>query len=85
MNIKSTILRNFDSQNLEKKLPEYNEEYYKKMLVNFYEEKMRSNATEFNLLFPLKNNIKKYGQILIKDNAMNDFNIVLWQHILTND
>ena len=85
MNIKSTILRNFDSQNLEKKLPEYDEEYYKKMLVNFYEEKMRSNATEFNLLFPLKNNIKKYGQILIKDNAMNDFNIVLWQHILTND
>ena len=85
MNIKSTILRNFDSEHLEKKLPEYNEEYYKKMLVNFYEEKMRSNATEFNLLFPLKNNIKKYGQILIKDNAMNDFNIVLWQHILTND
>ena len=85
MNIKSTILRNFDPDNLEKKLPEYNEEYYKKMIENFNEEKMRSNATEFTLLFPLKDNIKKYGQFLIKDNAMNDFNIVLWQNILTND
>ena len=85
MNMKSTILKNFDPEDLEKKLPEYNEEYYKKMLENFNEEKMRSHATEFSLLFPLKNNIKKYGQILIKDNAMNDFNIVLWQYILTND
>ena len=85
MNMKTTILKNFDPENLEKKLPEYDEEYYKKMLENFNEEKMRSYATEFSLLFPLKNNIKKYGQILIKDNAMNDFNIVLWQHILTND
>ena len=85
MNMKSTILKNFDPDDLEKKLPEYDEEYYKKMLENFNEEKMRSHATEFSLLFPLKNNIKKYGQILIKDNAMNDFNIVLWQYILTND
>ena len=85
MNMKSTILRNFDPDDLEKKLPEYDEEYYKKMLENFNEERMRSHATDFSLLFPLKNNIKKYGQILIKDNAMNDFNIVLWQYILTND
>ena len=85
MNMKTTILKNFDPDDLEKKLPEYEEEYYKKMLENFNEEKMRSHATEFTLLFPLKNNIKKYGQILIKDNAINDFNIVLWQHILTND
>ena len=85
MNMKSNILKNFDPDNLEKKLPEYDEEYYKKMIENFNEEKMRSHATEFSLLFPLKNNIKKYGEILIKDNAMNDFNIVLWQYILTND
>ena len=85
MNMKTTILKNFDPENLEKKLPEYDEEYYKKMLENFNEEKMRSHATEFSLLFPLKNNIKTYGQILIKDNAMNDFNIVLWQYVLTND
>ena len=85
MNMKSYILRNFEPENLERKLPEYDDEYYKKMLENYYEEKMRSNATDFSLLFPLKKNIKKYGQILIKDNAMNDFNIVLWQHILTNE
>ena len=85
MNMKSTVLKNFDPDNLEKKLPEYDEEYYKKMIENFNEEKMRSHATEFSLLFPLKSNIKKYGQILIKDNAMNDFNIVLWQNILTSD
>ena len=85
MNMKSTILKNFDPDDLAKKLPEYDDDYYKKMLENFNEEKMRSHATEFSLLFPLKNNIKKYGQILIKDNAMNDFNIVLWQYILTND
>ena len=85
MNMKTTILKNFEPENLEKKLPEYDEEYYKKMLENYYEEKMRSHATEFSLIFPLKNNIKKYGQILIKDNAVNDFNIVLWQHILTNE
>ena len=85
MNMKTTILKNFEPDNLEKKLPEYDEEYYKKMLENYNEEKMRSHATEFNLIFPLKNNIKKYGEILIKDNAINDFNIVLWQHILTND
>ena len=85
MNMKSYILRNFDPDNLERKLPEYDDEYYKKMLENYYEEKMRSHATEFSLLFPLKKNIKKYGQILIKDNAMNDYNIVLWQHILTNE
>jgi hypothetical protein len=31
MNMKTTILKNFEPENLEKKLPEYDEEYYKKM------------------------------------------------------
>ena len=85
MSIKSNILRNFDSENLEKKIPEYDDEYYKKMIEIFNEEKSRANTTEFNLIFPLKNNIKTYGKILIKDNAINDYNIVLWQNILTNE
>ena len=84
MTIKSNILRNFDSENLENKLPEYDDEYYKKIIEIYTEEKSRSHATEFSLLFPLKNNIKLYGKILIKDNAVNDYNIVLWQHILTH-
>ena len=85
MTIKSNILRNFDSEKLEKKLPEYDDEYYKKIIEIYTEEKSRSHATEFSLLFPLKNNIKLYGKILIKDNAVNDYNIVLWQHILTHN
>ena len=85
MSIKSTILRNFDGDNLEKKLPEYDDEYYQKIIELYTEEKSRSHSTEFSLLFPLKNNIKNYGKILIKDNAVNDYNIVLWQYILTHE
>ena len=85
MTIKSNILRNFEPDNLEKQLPEYDDEYYKKMIENFTEEKSRSHLTEFSLIFPLKNNIKTYGNILIKDNAINDYNIVLWQYILTHE
>ena len=84
MSIKCNILRNYDSEKLEKKLPEYDEEHYKKIIEIYSEEKSRSHATEFSLLFPLKSNIKLYGKILIKDNAINDYNIVLWQHILTH-
>ena len=85
MTIKSNILKNFDSEKMEKKLPEYDDEYYKKIIEIFNEEKSRSHSTDFSLLFPLKNNIKLYGNILIKDNAVNDYNIVLWQHILTHN
>ena len=85
MSIKSTILRNFEPDNLEKKLPEYDEEYYQKIIELFTEEKSRSHSTEFSLIFPLKNNINTYGKILIKDNAVNDYNIVLWQYILTHE
>ena len=85
MTVKATILKNFEPENLEKKLSEYDEEYYKKIIEMFIEEKARSNATDFNLIFPLKRNIKTYGEILIKDNAINDYNIVVWQHILTHE
>ena len=85
MTIKSNILRNFEPENLEKKLSEYDDEYYKKMIEIYTEEKSRSHLTEFSLIFPLKNNIKTYGDILIKDNSINDYNIVLWQYILTHE
>ena len=84
MSIKSAIIKNFEADKLEKKLPEYDEEYYKKIIEIYSEEKSRSHSTEFSLIFPLKENIKTYGDILIKDNAVNDYNIVLWQHILTH-
>ena len=84
MSIKSAILKNFEANNLEKKLTEYDDEYYKKIIEIYTEEKSRSHSTEFSLIFPLKENIKTYGDILIKDNAVNDYNIVLWQYILTH-
>ena len=82
MGLKSTVLRNFDPKNLRKKIDEYDDDYYKKIIEVYSEEKYRSNLTGFNLIFPLKNNIEYFGQILIKDNATNDSNIVLWEHIL---
>ena len=82
MGIKSTVLRNFDPKNLRKKMDEYNDVFYKKIIEIYREEKMRSSLTGFNLIFPLKSNIEYFGQILIKDNATNDSNIVLWEHIL---
>ena len=82
MTIKSIILRNFDKNNLKQKLPEYDNEFYKRIIDNFKEEKSRGELTDFNLIFPLKNNIEFYSQILIKSNYLNDSNIVIWEHIL---
>jgi len=82
MTIKSIILRNFDKNNLKQKLPEYNNEFYKRIIDNFEEEISRSELTDFNLIFPLKNNIEFYSQILIKSNNLNDSNIVIWEHVL---
>ena len=82
MTIKSIILRNFDKNNLKQKLPEYDNEFYKRIIDNFEEEKSRAELTDFNLIFPLKNNIEFYSQILIKSNYLNDSNIVIWEHAL---
>ena len=82
MTIKSIILRNFDKNNLKQKLPEYDNEFYKRIIDNFEEEKSRAELTDFNLIFPLKNNIEFYSQILIKSNYLNDSNIVIWEHVL---
>ena len=82
MTIKSLILRNFDPNKLSQKLPEYENEFYKKILDNFQEEKARAECTGFEMIFPKKDNIDYYGQILIKNNAINDSNIVLWSYIL---
>ena len=82
MTIKSIILRNFDKNNLKQKLPEYDNEFYKRIIDNFEEEKSRAELTDFNLIFPLKNNIEFYSQILIKSNYLNNSIIVIWEHAL---
>ena len=82
MTIKSIILRNFNPYNLKQKLPEYDNDFYKKVIEIYEEEKARSELTDFNLIFPLKDNIELYSKILIKSNSLNDSNIVIWEHIL---
>ena len=80
--VKSKVLKNCDPENLRQKLPEYNNDFYKKMIEVFEEETARSELTDFNLIFPLKNNIEFYSQIFTKTHIINDLNIVLWEHIL---
>ena len=83
ISIKSNIMKNFNPMNLKQKIPEYDNEYYKSIIEYFMEERARSEMTDFNLIFPLKNNIENYSEIMVKSNTLNDANIVLWQHILT--
>ena len=85
MTIKSIILRNFNPNDLKQKLPEYENDFYKKLIEIYEEEKCRSELTDFKLIFPLKNNIEFYSQIFIKSNCLNDSNIVLWEYILNKD
>ena len=76
-------MKNFNPMNLKQKIAEYDNEYYKSIIEYFMEERARSEMTDFNLIFPLKNNIENYSEIMVKSNTLNDANIVLWQHILT--
>ena len=76
-------MKNFNPMNLRQKIPEYDNEYYKNIIEYFVEERARSEMTDFSLIFPLKNNIENYSNIMVKSNTLNDANIVLWQHILT--
>ena len=85
MTMKSNIMKNFNPTNLKQKLPEYDNEYYKNIIESFEEERARSEMTNFNLIFPLKNNVELYSDIMVKSNTLNDFNIVLWQHILSEN
>ena len=85
INIKQKIEKNFNPNNLRGKISEYNQEYYKKMIKTFQEEKMRAETTGFSLIFPKKDNIEYYANILNKNNFVNDANAVLWSHILNNE
>ena len=82
MTLKSNVLKNFSPTNLRRKIPEYENEYYKNIIEYFIEERARSEMTDFNLIFPLKNNIEFYSDIIVKSNTLNDSNIVLWEYIL---
>ena len=44
---------------------------------------LNNKMTDFKLIFPLKNNIETFSDIMVKSNTINDANVVLWQFILT--
>ena len=83
MTIKSNVLKSFNQNDLRQKIPEYDNEYYKNIIEYFVEERARSEMTDFKLIFPLKNNIETFSDIMVKSNTINDANVVLWQFILT--
>ena len=82
INLKSSVVQNFNIDNLKNRTNEYDNEYYKKIIENFVEERARSEMTDFKLIFPIKDNIPTYSDIIIKSNTLNDSNIVLWSYIL---
>ena len=85
LNLRTVVVQNFNIDNLRNKIPEYDNEYYKKMIEIYKEEKDRANVTGFSMIFPKKDNIDFYCKILAKDNKINDANIVLWEYILNNE
>ena len=85
MNLRITVVQNFNIDNLKNKIPEYDNEYYKKIIEIYNEEKCRATITGFTMIFPKKDNIDFYSKILAKENKINDTNIVLWQYILNNE
>ena len=85
INKKLKIEKNFNQNNLKMKLPEYDDDYYKNMIIMFQEERLRAETTGFSLIFPKKDNIEYYSNILDKNNCANDANIVLWEYILNNE
>ena len=86
MSLRMAVVQNFNIDNLRKKIPEYDNEYYKKVIEVYKEEKCRASTTGFTMIFPKKDNVNFYCKILAKDNSkINDTNIVLWEYILNNE
>jgi tubulin polyglutamylase TTLL4 len=61
------------------------DEYYRKIIENFREEKMRAELTGFELIFPKKNNVQFYSKILKDSKFNNEANNVLWDFVLKTD
>ena len=61
------------------------DEYYQKIIENFIEEKIRSELTGFELIFPKKNNVEFYSKILKDSKYNNESNNVLWDYVLNSE
>ena len=85
INIRASVVQKFNIENLKNRTNEYDNEYYKKIIEIYKEEKARASLTGFEMIFPRKDNIEFYSKIMSKSNSINDTNIVLWEHILNNE
>ena len=85
INLRISILKSFDIENLKNKTIDYENIYYKNILEIYKEEKQRALLTGFSMIFPKKNNIEFYSKIFDKNKSINDTNIVLWEYILNNE
>ena len=82
--LKAEIFNGFDKNNLSFKGHEFNNEYFiNGTLRDFKEENLRSSVTDFELIFPIKENIQYYGKFF-SSNSNNVDNIVTWQYLLTH-
>ena len=72
--------------NMKNNLEIYNKEgfneSYKDIIECFEEEQMRVEKTGFELIFPKKNNVKLYSDILKNSKYNNEANNALWDYIL---
>ena len=80
--INQNIKNNFE---IKSKGSEKLDEYYKKIIENFIEEKLRAELTGFELIFPKKNNVEFYSKILKDSKYNNEANNVLWDYILNSE
>ena len=78
-------VNNKNNYEMKSKGNEYLDEYYKKIIENYKEEKIRSELTGFELIFPKKNNVKFYSKILIDSKYNNEANNTLWDFVLNTD
>ncbi len=82
--LKADIYNKFDKNNLFYKTFEYDNEYFiNGTLRDFEEEKLRASVTNFEIIFPIKENIQYYAKFF-STNSNNVDNIVTWQYILTH-
>lgn len=81
--MKAVIYKQYDKENIKKKCDEYDDEYYKDVIENFIEERIRCEYTDFDMLFPRKENIEYYAKFF-SDNSATDDNIVIWQYVITH-
>ena len=77
--------KNKNNYELKSKGNENVDEYYKKIIDFYNEEKMRSEVTGFELIFPKKTNVEFYSKILKDSKYNNEANNVLWDYILNSD